>query len=548
MPIGNSNYEILDDDRLLGESVFYRDNQLVTGNGSPVSGGQVGRQIGGPVNMSIDIFDQRKIQPARRLSLPTPYAAVADGMTHPSVLFFPAGWNGWRYWMGATPYPNADSTYENPCILVSNDGDAWEVPTGVTNPLVQKPSGGYNADTELVMRPDGMVMYMVYRERIAGAQNSVKVIETRDGITWSAPVAILAGTYGTQDYASPSVWYDPTSSVWKMISHNLDGGVTYPMQINATSGADIYSGWGAPTTLTITHPTGGRTWWHSQFKRLASGRIVGLMQDTTNGGAGALGELWAAESLDGSNFVVKQIYADRSHYRPSFVIDDANCIRAFLGRTTSGSVYSVWAENWSDGATALAWDRARMQYAVSGTLPPSVLWFDNFNRADGAIGTPIVGSALTVDAGSFSISSNAISSGSAGNNRALVSVGVPDYSVSVKLGAASGVAIYLVARAIDTNNYWRIGVGAGLPATLYRQRIAAGASASLDAIVGPVLSSTVSTGDVLRVDCRGRRMRVYVNDVLWAEWVDPTNYTTGVKVGLNATNAGVTFDDLVVIK
>ena len=39
MPIGNSNYEILDDDRLLGESVFYRNNQLVTGNGSPVSGG-----------------------------------------------------------------------------------------------------------------------------------------------------------------------------------------------------------------------------------------------------------------------------------------------------------------------------------------------------------------------------------------------------------------------------------------------------------------------------------------------------------------------------
>lgn len=38
MPIGNSNYEILDDDRLLGESVFYRDNQLVTGNGSLVSG------------------------------------------------------------------------------------------------------------------------------------------------------------------------------------------------------------------------------------------------------------------------------------------------------------------------------------------------------------------------------------------------------------------------------------------------------------------------------------------------------------------------------
>ena len=45
MPIGNSNYEILDDDRLLGESVFYRDNQLVTGNGSPVSGAGNGNGI-----------------------------------------------------------------------------------------------------------------------------------------------------------------------------------------------------------------------------------------------------------------------------------------------------------------------------------------------------------------------------------------------------------------------------------------------------------------------------------------------------------------------
>ena len=38
MPIGNTNYEILDDDRLVGDAVFYKDGQLQTGNGSPVSG------------------------------------------------------------------------------------------------------------------------------------------------------------------------------------------------------------------------------------------------------------------------------------------------------------------------------------------------------------------------------------------------------------------------------------------------------------------------------------------------------------------------------
>lgn len=46
MPIGNTNYEILDDDRLVGDAVFYKDGQLQTGNGSPVSGGGAGVVVG----------------------------------------------------------------------------------------------------------------------------------------------------------------------------------------------------------------------------------------------------------------------------------------------------------------------------------------------------------------------------------------------------------------------------------------------------------------------------------------------------------------------
>ena len=62
MPIGNSNYEILDDDRLLGESVFYRDNQLVTGNGSPVSGGGGGGGSWGSITGTLS--DQTDLQTA----------------------------------------------------------------------------------------------------------------------------------------------------------------------------------------------------------------------------------------------------------------------------------------------------------------------------------------------------------------------------------------------------------------------------------------------------------------------------------------------------
>ena len=27
---------------------------------------------------------------------------------HPKILYFPKKWNGWKYWMAFTPYPNSD--------------------------------------------------------------------------------------------------------------------------------------------------------------------------------------------------------------------------------------------------------------------------------------------------------------------------------------------------------------------------------------------------------------------------------------------------------
>lgn len=39
--------------------------------------------------------------------------------THPKVLYFKDGWNGYKYWMAYTAYPFADDTAENPCLAVS---------------------------------------------------------------------------------------------------------------------------------------------------------------------------------------------------------------------------------------------------------------------------------------------------------------------------------------------------------------------------------------------------------------------------------------------
>jgi hypothetical protein len=334
-----------------------------------------------------------------------------------------------------------------------------------------------------------------------------------------------------------------------MISHNLDGGATYPMQRNVTSGSDIYSDWSANAAITITNPTGGRTWWHSAFDLHPDGvRVIGLVQDTANGGAGAPGALFAAESWDGGlTFAVKQVYSDPYYYRPSLTLMDTvngqNGMHAWLGRLTN--TYHITREDWQPGADKAAIDGALQELAAYGTYRNSILWFDNFNRADGAIGTPAVGSALTVDIGSFTVASNRAVTGSVGNNRAMVSVGRTNYIVETTYSAASGAATWLIFRGVDASNFFRIGVGGGVPATLYFERIVGGSVAGSVQVKGPFYPYTLSAGDRISVRCRGARFRVFVNDVFWAEFQDPNFSATGVKIGLQGTNAGIAFDRLV---
>lgn len=65
---------------------------------------------------------------------------------HPDVQYFPNGFNGYKYWMVFTPYFGAVGTtldskrYENPTIVVSNDGINWNSPSGISNPIQLTPS------------------------------------------------------------------------------------------------------------------------------------------------------------------------------------------------------------------------------------------------------------------------------------------------------------------------------------------------------------------------------------------------------------------------
>jgi len=52
----------------------------------------------------------------------TPTYDGSGQVVNPDVVYFPSGWHGYKYWLAMTPYPNSNDDYENPSILVSNDG------------------------------------------------------------------------------------------------------------------------------------------------------------------------------------------------------------------------------------------------------------------------------------------------------------------------------------------------------------------------------------------------------------------------------------------
>ena len=106
----------------------------------------------------------RDYTPTSWLDVPSPAARPGDAY-HPDVVDTVTGWRGYRYWMAFTPYSDPNGFDEDPCIVASHDGINWEVPPGLTNPLIGRPTAsGYNSDTDLVYDRwnDRMILY--YRE------------------------------------------------------------------------------------------------------------------------------------------------------------------------------------------------------------------------------------------------------------------------------------------------------------------------------------------------------------------------------------------------
>jgi hypothetical protein len=285
--------------------------------------------------------------------LPTPVPPVGAELVHPSVFHQPGGWNGYPYWMAVTPYAHSEAEAENPCLYCSLDGRTWTVPRGVVNPLVPRPREPrrYNSDPHLAAGPGGSLL-LFFRTAGADRGDSLFLMTSRDGATWTAPKKILDVPLEDERQLSPAVIQD--GDRWAM--YYVDSSA-FPYTVRRRTATSPQGPWSAPREVTGVAAPEGRMLWHlDAFK---DGPDTLLLLDATDVyRTQEGGRLIFASSKDGLAFrqAPRPVLAgsagwDRSIYRSCCLPETKN------GHKVYSIWYSAWGpEGWRLGFTELAGD------------------------------------------------------------------------------------------------------------------------------------------------------------------------------------------------
>ena len=221
-------------------------------------------------------------------------------VVHPSALYFEHGWNGYKYWMAINPYPKTQSSYENPCMIVSNDGSNWTVKGDV--PIYGVMEGAvHNSDCHIFM--DGNTM--VYLNR--GATNGSCMIEyftSTDGENWSERTKIIDEAVG-HNYLSPSVC--KYNNEWYMFVYDSKTDVTADERKMITvlkSDGAINGNWSVVNTINVTNVD---TIWHLEVKYIDGDFIALIMTGSATGGNLSLSKFKTPMDSEISDFIKNPI-------------------------------------------------------------------------------------------------------------------------------------------------------------------------------------------------------------------------------------------------
>lgn len=186
---------------------------------------------------------------------------------HPKVIYIKKGWHGYRYWMAFTPYPFCNATLENPSVAVSNDSTRWIVPHKMPQPIINPPKdkdrGAHYSDPHLVFCNNEIQLWYRYnpamknKSQTDNSRNSIYMVKTKNGLTWSKPVLIFNDK--TQIF-SPAIIND--SGIYKIWYSSTDGRLHYRESRNLKM-------WSKPITVHLS--LRGYDIWHQDVIKGSGG-------------------------------------------------------------------------------------------------------------------------------------------------------------------------------------------------------------------------------------------------------------------------------------
>jgi hypothetical protein len=230
----------------------------------------------------------------------TPTYDGSGQVVEPDVVFVPAGWNGYQYWMAVTPYTCSDESTENPSILASNDGHTWVTPPGASAPLIN----GYgcaldtvNNDPSILLVDNTLYIYYMVEHRHDNPPHiDVRRISSSDGVNWSAPTGPL-WDQPSYKLSQTVVFKDGTWYMW-YISATQCGGNTSIHRLSSTDGVT----WPLANDVTCTVDSLQGQSFHLTVKYFQGSYVMLYVSyDPNAGGCGPL-KLYQATSSDGQHW------------------------------------------------------------------------------------------------------------------------------------------------------------------------------------------------------------------------------------------------------
>lgn len=229
---------------------------------------------------------------------------------HPDIIFFPQGWNGYRYWMTVNPYKNSNEGTENPCIFVSNDSLSWITPAGVTNPIYPYPGNPtHYSDPCWILDKNGHTLHLIHRLSGAGTDNIYLMMSSDDGVVWT-PQREIFRVAGREVVSPAVVW---TGKVYYMYFIDTSNNNS----LKRVQSNDLLN-WTSEILVTLEGTT--KKLWHIDIIDYGGGLILAANEVGNDRIMLFKSRSFGTFSLSSQDFLLRATVGGRSLYKPDILL------------------------------------------------------------------------------------------------------------------------------------------------------------------------------------------------------------------------------------